>query len=104
MDASVSIGHVINAALSFLDQNGNPMLVQPKLDSVPVWTQLTPATEAVVASADGLTALITPAAVGVDTVTVTLSVSGKQFTATLSVNVTAAPQVFTSFTIVPTVV
>ena len=104
MDAQVSIGHVINCELSFLDQNGNPMLVQPKPDATPSWSNLAPAVETLVVSADGLQAVLTPVAVGVDTVNVDLVVGGKKFNATLNVAVAAAPQVLTSVEIKPTVV
>jgi hypothetical protein len=104
MDAQVSIGHVINAELSFLDQNGNPMLVTPKPDAVPTWANLAPAVETLVASADGLQAVITPLTVGVDTVSVSLTVGGVMFNATLNVAVAAAPQVLTSVEIKSTVV
>ncbi len=103
MDAQVNLGHTINCELSFLDQNGNPMLVQPKPDAVPVWSNLAPAVDTLVASADGLQAVITPVAVGVDTVNVALAVGGKAFTATLNVAVAAAPQVLSSVEIKSTV-
>jgi hypothetical protein len=104
MDAQVSLGHVINCELSFLDQNGNPMLTQPKPDTPPAWTQLTPAVETLVASADGLQAVLTPLTVGVDTVTANLIVAGVKFQATLNVAVTPVAQVLTSVEIKSTVV
>lgn len=104
MDAQVSIGHVINAQLTFLDQNGNPMLVDPKPDSAPVWSNLNSAVETLVASADGLQAVITPLTAGVDTVTANVVVAGLKFQATLNVAVTPAAQVLTSVVITPTVV
>jgi len=104
MDTQVSLGHVINMVIDFLDQNGNPMLTPQVVDSPPIWSNTTPATETLVASADGLQAVATPVADGVDTISVTAMVGGKQFGATLNVNVAPAPQVLSSIVITPTVV
>lgn len=104
MDTQVSIGHVINCQLDFLDQNGNSMLTPVKPDIGPSWSNIVPTVETLVASADGLQAVLTPVAVGVDTVTVDVLVAGVKFQATLNVAVTPAPQVLTSVSIVPTVV
>jgi hypothetical protein len=105
MDTVVTLGHIINLAVTFLDQNGNPMLTQPTADSAPVWSNTIPGTETIVASADGMAAVATPVAVGVDTINVAAIVRGKTFTATLNVQVTAAvAQVLTSVAITPTVV
>jgi hypothetical protein len=105
MDTVVTLGHIINLAVTFLDQNGNPMLKQPAADAPPLWSNTIPGTETIVASADGMAAVATPVAVGVDTINVAAIVGGKTFTATLNVQVTAAvAQVLTSVSIVPTVV
>ena len=104
MDAQVTLGHVINTSILFLDQNGNPMLTDVKSDAPPSWSNLNTGVETVVASADGMSAVVTPIATGVDTVSVALLVNGKPFAASLSVNVSPAPQVLTSVQIVPAVV
>jgi hypothetical protein len=100
---TVNIGHTLNFGLSFLDQNGNPMFTTPTPDSAPVWTNTTPATETVVAAANGLTAVGTPVAPGDDTVDVTVVVAGVSFSASQPVVVDAAPQVLTSVAITVTV-
>lgn len=104
MDAQVVVGHVINLAIDFLDQHGNPMLEPVVVDSVPVWSDTTPETDDLVVSGDGLKAVATPIAVGVDTITATVIVDGKTFSATLSINVVGEPQVLSSIVITPTVV
>jgi hypothetical protein len=103
MDITLSIGHTLTDAIGFYDQNNNPMLTTPTPDSAPVWSDTTPATETLVAAANGLTATGTPLAVGSDVVSLTVIVGGVTFTATQNVTVTAAPQVLTSVQILPTV-
>src|ERR1700693_536913 len=72
----LTLGHFVECTLAYLDANGNPMLVTPKVDSPPVWTQTTPATDKLVVSADGLTAEAQTLAVGADSLGVTVIVSG----------------------------
>ena len=103
MSVTLAVGHTLGLSLAFLDQNGNPMLVDPVPDAAPVWTNTTAATETIAVDASGLTATGTPVAPGTDTVSVNLSVGGVTFVANLDVTVTAAPQVLTSVEIVPTV-
>ncbi len=95
----VTVGHQIVATISYLDQNGNPMLTQPTPDSAPVWTNSTPATETLVAAADGSSATATTVAAGTDTISLSVIVGGQTFAATLSVQVDAPPQVLTSVAI-----
>ena len=99
----VTVGHQIACSISYLDQNGNPMLTTPTPDSPPVWANTTPATETIVPSADGLTCQATTVAVGTDVISVTDIVAGVSFSATLAVNVTAVPQVLTNIAITPVV-
>lgn len=104
MSTEVAIGHTVAMSLAFLDQHGNPMITVAKPDSPPVWTNVKPAIETVVAPADGMSAVATPLVVGSDTITVKLSVGGVAFTATLDVNVIATEaQVLTSVAIVPVI-
>lgn len=100
----ITLGHGIDMAIAFLDQNGNPMLVTPVPDAAPVWTQTTPATETLTVDAGGLTAHTKSVAIGQDSIGLSVVVGGATFSATLSVNVAAAPQVLTSVAITPTVV
>lgn len=104
MDVQVTVGHVINMAIDFLDQNGNPMLTPVAPDSPPVWSNTTPATETLAVSGDGLKAVATPLVPGTDTVNTAVIVGGVSFAANLGVNVSPAPQVLTSVVITPTVV
>ena len=105
MDTSLNIGHTVSVAIAYFDQHGNPMLVEPKPDTAPVpaWTNTTPTTETIAVSADGLSCVGTPIAVGTDVISLALSVGGVMYSATLGVTVTAEPQVFTSIGLVPTV-
>jgi len=103
MTTIVNLGHKIGLAIQFLDANGNPMLVQPIPDTAPAWSNSTPAIETLSVAANGLTATADPIAVGVDTISLNLSVGGIAFSAALNVEVDAAPQVLTSIAIVPTV-
>lgn len=103
MSTQVSIGHTIAMSISFLDQHGNPMLTDVKADAAPVWTNLNPAVETVVAPPDGMSAVATPLTVGSDTISLNLTVGGVKFAATLDVNVVPEVQVLTSVAIVPVV-
>lgn len=96
----ITLGHGLDLSISYLDQDGNPMLVTPTPDSAPAWTQTTPATETLVVGADGNTAHAQSVAVGSDSIGVTVVVGGTTFTASIIVNVAAAPQVLTSVGIV----
>lgn len=95
----LTLGHFVEANVVFLDASGNPMLTAPKVDSPPVWTNTTPATETLVVAPDGLTAEGTTLAVGTDSIGVTVVVGGASFTASVAVTVDALPQVLTSVAI-----
>jgi hypothetical protein len=101
---TVTVGHKINCSIGFLDTNGNPMLTPPTPDAIPTWTNTTPASETLVASGDGLTAVATALAAGSDAINLALAVGGVAFTASLAVTVQAAPQTLGSVSIVSTVV
>ena len=79
------------------------MLTAPTPDAAPVWSNTTAATETLAPSADGLTCVGTPVAPGTDTVSVAVVVAGATFSATLAVEVDAAPQVLGSVVINSTV-
>lgn len=96
---TLTLGHNVECTLAYLDANGNPMLTTPKVDSPPVWTNTTPATETLVVSPDGLTAEATTVAVGTDSIGVTVIVAGVTFTASVAIEVDAKPQVLTSVAI-----
>jgi hypothetical protein len=102
MGIKVTVGHSVAYSLAFFDTNGNPMIVTPKPDAAPAWTNTTPATETVTASADGLTATGVALAAGTDVVSVALAVGGASFSALIDVEVDAAPQVLGSVQIVAT--
>lgn len=103
VDITLSVGHTLTDSILFLDAVGNPMLTTVTPDSPPTWTQSTPATETLTASADGLTFSGPAIAVGTDSVGLTVVVGGVTFSASQSVTVTAAPQVLTSVAISPAV-
>jgi hypothetical protein len=100
---NLTVGHTASFALVFLDQNDNPMLTTPTPDSPPAWTDTTPATGTLTASASGLTAQEVAVAVGTDEVDVTVIVGGVTFKASVDLNVQAAPQVLTSVGVTTTV-
>jgi hypothetical protein len=95
----VTVGHKLACTIGFLDQNGNPMLAVPKVDAVPTWSNTTPATETLIAAADGLSASASTLAVGTDAISLALAVGGVAFTASLAVEVDAVPQTLTSVAI-----
>lgn len=102
----VNVGHQINCTIEFLDQNGNPMVTTPTPDAAPAWVLGPPATppvDSLTVATNGLTATDTALAPGTDTITVNLSVGGVAFTASVPVDVSAAPQVLTSIAIGTTV-
>ncbi len=103
MSTVVTIGHTIELAIAYLDQNGNPMLTTPTPDAPPTWTNTTPATETLKVAPDGLSAEADPVAAGTDVVNLSLVVGGATFSASLSVEVDPAPQVLTSVNISATV-
>ena len=103
MTTVLTIGHKLGLALQVLDQNGNPMLTPVTFDAAPVWANTTPATETLSAAADGQSATGTPVAPGADLISVSFTIGGVPFSATLAVEVDAAPQVPTSAVIVATV-
>jgi hypothetical protein len=103
MTTVLTIGHKLGLALQVLDQNGNPMLTPVVFDAVPAWSNTTPATETLSVAADGQSATGTPVAPGTDLVSVSFTIGGVGFSATLAVEIDAAPQVPTSAVIIPTI-
>ncbi len=99
MGVKLSLGHTVTGKITFLDQHGNPMLTPVTPDAVPVWSNVDTAVETVTASADGMSMSAVPAKVGVDTVTVVVTVGGVEFSATLDVEVTPEEQVLTKVAI-----
>lgn len=96
----VSVGHTVIDTIVYLDQHGNPMLVSPTPDAPPAWGNLAaPTIDTMSVSADGSTDTITAVAAGVDTVTVTVIVGGKSFSATQQLTINPEPQVLTSVAI-----
>jgi hypothetical protein len=101
---SVSVGHTVNCSLEYIDQNGNPMLTTPTPDAAPTWSDTDASSETLTAAPGGLTASALAIAAGSDVISVSLSVGGVAFSATLPVTVSAAPQVLTSVEIIADVV
>lgn len=97
----VTVGHTVTDTIVYLDQNGNPMLAAVTPDAPPAWANApsAPGIDALAVSADGSTATISTSAPGTDTITLTVVVGGKTFTATQSLNIQAPPQVLTSVAI-----
>lgn len=99
---TINVGHKDNLSIEYLDQNGNPMLATPTPDSAATWTDTaggSAAATSLAVAADGNSAVATGTAVGSDTIGLSVTVGGKTFTASLVIQVTAAPQVLTSVAI-----
>ena len=99
---NLTVGHTDTASIIYLDANGNPMLTTPVPDAPPTWVDPappSPAVDTITPSADGNTCVIVATAPGTDTVNLSLAVGGKVFTASLQLNISAAPQVLTSVAI-----
>jgi hypothetical protein len=103
---TVSIGHTVNCVIIFLDQNGNPMQTTPTPDSPPSWSDAPSPSGATTFTVGpgGLTASDLAVASGSDTISLSLSVGGTAYSATLGVTVSPAAQVLTSVQIGATVV
>ena len=103
MATTIFTGHKLSLSIQVLDQRGHPMLTPAIYDAEPVWTNSTPATETLSVDAGGQAATGTPVAPGTDLVSVTFAIGGKEFSASLAVEVVDEPQVATSAVIVATV-
>jgi hypothetical protein len=103
MATTYTIGHTLTATIRYLDQNRNPMLVTPNLDAVPVWSNANPDAETLSVSPDGLSVVASPVAPGLDTISLMVVSGGQTFSATLDVEVDAAPQVLSFIEIVPAI-
>lgn len=96
----VTVGHTVVDTIIYLDQHGNPLLVTPTPDSPPVWANLAaPTIDSMSVSADGSTDTVQALGAGVDTVSVTVVVGGKTFTASQQLTINPEPQVLTSVAI-----
>ena len=76
-------------ALQALDASGT-VIPSQAYDSPPVWTNDTPTVATLVASADGLGAVLTGVSAGTTNVGVTATVGGQNFATSLAVTVTSA--------------
>lgn len=91
MSQNVTDAQVLNLSIAGADASGNP--VTPTFDSPPTWTLVDPSSSGatLVPSADGLTAVLTPGAVGSSlTVNLTAVNGGSTFTASLDVTVSSS--------------
>src|SRR5271157_240612 len=106
MSTSVTVGHVIDFSIQYVDTSGNPMLTPVTPDSPPVWADApaSPPVDTFTPSADGLTAVLTATAAGADTVSLTVIVGGVTYSASDIITINAAPQVLGGVQIVATVV
>ncbi len=92
MSITLNIGQKAELSVPFFDQAGQLLLVAPKLDGAPVWTNRTPSILTLTPSDDGLTASALALTVGNDTIHVTLSVGGVVFNDDFVVSVIPDPQ------------
>lgn len=102
---TVTVGHKLQCTIVYLDANGNPMQTTPTPDAPPTWTSApSPAnTDSLTVSADGTECDVNALNPGSDTLSLDVKVGGQSFTATLGIQVNAAPQVLTSVQILATV-
>ena len=100
MTLPMNIGQSVALSIAYLDQNGQPMTVQPTPDAPPSWTAGNPAVDTLTVAADGNSATDLAIAAGVDTISLSLAVGGQTFAATLALTVVPPPQVLTSIEIV----
>ncbi len=105
---SVTAGHKITYAIAYLDENGRPMITTPTLDGPPSWSNApsAPGIDTLTPAADGSSAVLQTNAAdadSTDTVSMSVVVGGKSFSASDSVTISAAPQVLSSVEIVGTV-
>jgi len=101
--ATLQIGQSVTNTITFLDQNGHPLVATPIPDSVPVWTNDTPGVESLTVATNGLSAVLKAISPGVDTTTVVVIVGGTKFSATVMDTVAVTPQVLTSIAIVQSI-
>lgn len=102
MAQTLTDNQIDNLAIVATDGAGNP--VSPTFDSPPTWTLSDPSnSNTLAASADGLTAVLTPGQVG-STPTVNLSgiIGGVTLTASLAVSIVSSAVVSISIVGVPT--
>ena len=106
MVQQLRIDEIDNLTIAVLDASGNPVSPPVTFDAAPVWTLVDTGTSSgasLVPAADGLTAVLTPGAVGATvTVNLALSVGGTPFTATLDVTTVAGVSTVASIAIVAT--
>lgn len=98
---SMNVGQTATMTLSGLDQYGQPFTLSP--DSVPVWSNTTPADATLAAAPSGLSATDLAIAEGSDAVSVTLIEGGVSFSATQSFSINKAAPVLASIVINTTV-
>src|SRR5208337_4439485 len=93
MSTSVTVGHVIDFSIQYVDTSGNPMLTPVTPDSPPVWADApaSPPVDTFTVAADGSTAVLAATAAGGDTVTLTVIVGGVSYSASDIVTINAAP-------------
>lgn len=99
---TVNVGHPVKNTIQYLDQHGNPMLTPPVLTMPPVWTNSpSPAgADTLTVSPDGTEADLAALEVGVDTLSLTVTVGAQTFMATVGIIIAAEPQVLTSVAII----
>ena len=99
----ISVGHTDTIMINYLDKNGNPMLVNPTLDSPPVWaitsTPQSPTPDAITYDPSNTVAVMQALDPGSVNVSVTVKIGGKAFSAQDTITIDPAPQVVTSISL-----
>ena len=87
MATTINAGQTLPMTIEYTDSNGNKTSTWPT-DAAPAWSDTTPATDTLVAAADGNSATaLGSAAGGDDTINLALSAGGVPFSATLALTV-----------------
>jgi hypothetical protein len=102
---NLTVGHTATLGITYLDQNGNPMLTAPVPDSPPSWTNnpSAPSVDTFTPSTDGTSATLVANSAGSDSVGLSVIVGGQTFPASLAVTISAEAQVLTAVAISSTV-
>jgi hypothetical protein len=105
--SKLTVGHTDTLTLVFVDADGNPMIPQPTPDASPaaIWlnSPSSPSPDTFSVSPDASTATVSATAAGADDISVAVSVGGQVFSASLHLDISAAPQVLSGVKIVESV-
>ena len=105
MSTEVTVGHQVDYVIQYVDSDGNPMLQPVTPDSPPTWANAPDPSDCdtFAPAADGSSAVVQAQGAGSDTISVQVTVSGVQYSASDQVTISAAPQTLGGIELVATV-